>query len=115
MPRVKRGVQHNKRRKAVLKRTKGFAYGRKSLIKLAKTADTKAGAHAYRDRKLKKRENRRLWQVKINAALRTLGSKYSVFMGALHKKDIQLDRKVLSQIAESYPAVFSKITENTTK
>lgn len=113
MPRVKRGVQHNKRRKAVLKRVKGFAYGRKNLTKLAQTADTKAGAHAYRDRKLKKRNNRRLWQVKINAALRALGSKYSVFMGSLHQKDIKLDRKVLAQIAEQHPAVFSKITEST--
>lgn len=112
MPRVKRGVQHTKRRKAILKRVKGFAYGRKKLIKLAQTADTKAGAHAYRDRKLKKRNNRRLWQIKINAALRALGSKYSVFMGSLHTKNIGLDRKVLAEIAEKHPKVFEKIAES---
>lgn len=113
MPRVKRGIQHNKRRKSILKRVKGFAYGRKNLIKLAKTADMKAGAHAYRDRKNKKRTRRGLWQVKINAAVRALGTSYSVFMGGLKKKNISLDRKVLASIAEKHPKVFEKIVETT--
>ena len=111
MLRVKRGVQHVKRRKAIMKRTNGFEAGRKSLIKLAQTADTKAGAHAYRDRKNKKRENRRLWQVKINAAVRALGTTYSVFIASLKKNDILIDRKILAEVAENHPAVFTKIVE----
>ncbi|MBT3539438.1 50S ribosomal protein L20 [Candidatus Parcubacteria bacterium] len=111
MPRVKRGVQHVKRRKAVMKRVKGYEGGRKNLIKLAQTAETKAGAHAYRDRKNKKRTNRRLWQVKINAAVRALGTTYSVFIGGLKKNNIEIDRKVLSQVAEHHPKVFEKIVE----
>ena len=111
MPRVKRGVGHVKRRKGLMKRTKGFEAGRKSLIKLAQTADTKAGAHAYRDRKNKKRENRRLWQVKINAAVRALGTTYSVFINSLKKNNVAIDRKVLAQVAEHHPEVFKKIVE----
>ncbi len=111
MPRVKRGTQHVKRRKAIMKRVKGYEAGRKNLIKLAKTAETKAGAHAYRDRKLKKRENRRLWQVKINAAVRARDMSYSKFIGALKTNNIAIDRKVLSQIAEYHPNVFTKIVE----
>ncbi|EKE06843.1 MAG: hypothetical protein ACD_18C00260G0009 [uncultured bacterium] len=111
MPRVKRGVQHVKRRKAIMKRTKGFEAGRKSLIKLAQTADTKAGAYAYRDRKNKKRENRRLWQVKINAAVRALGTSYSVFINSLKKNEVLIDRKILAEIAEKNPQVFTKIFE----
>lgn len=110
MPRVKRGLSHLKRRKNLLKRVKGFEGGRKSLIKLAKTADTKAGAYAYRDRRNKKRTFRQLWQVRINAAVRPLGLSYSVFMSGLKKKQILLDRKVLSQLAQE-PAVFEKIVE----
>jgi len=109
MPRVKRGMHHVKRRKKIMKRVKGFEAGAKNLIKLAQTADTKAGAHSYRDRKNKKRNSRRLWQVKINAAVRALGMSYSPFIGALKKNSINMDRKVLSQIAEEYPKVFEKI------
>ena len=94
-----------------MKRVKGFEAGRKNLIKLAKTADTKAGAHAYCDRKNKKRNNRRLWQVKINAAVRLLDMSYSQFIGTLKKNSINIDRKVLSQIAEKYPKAFEKIVE----
>lgn len=111
MPRVKRGVQHVKRRKAIMKRVKGYQAGRKNLIKLAKTAETKAGAHAYRDRRLKKRETRRLWQIKINAAVKAMDMNYSTFIGLLKKHDIVIDRKVLAQVAEHYPHVFTKIVE----
>jgi len=111
MPRVKRGIQHVKRRKAIMKRVKGFEAGRKNLIRLAKTADTKAGAHAYRDRKNKKRTTRRLWQVKINAAVRALDMSYSVIIGALKKNNIEIDRKILAQVAEKHPKVFEKIVE----
>jgi large subunit ribosomal protein L20 len=109
MPRVKRGVQHTKRRKNILKRTKGYEAGRKNLIKLAQTAETKAGAHAYRDRKNKKRTFRRLWQVKINAATKSLGISYSKFTGALKINEIGINRKSLSEIAKDYPKVFENI------
>ena len=95
----------------MMKRVKGFGEGRKKLIKHAKTADTKAGAHSYRDRRVKKRSMRQLWQIRINAAVRAVGMSYSHFMGELHKKGILLDRKVLSQIAASHPEVFKKIAE----
>jgi large subunit ribosomal protein L20 len=109
MPRVKRGVGHVKRRKNILKRVKGFEGGRKKLLKLAKTADTKAGAHAYRDRRNKKRLIRRLWQVKINASARSHGMTYSTLIGSLAKNNILLDRKILASLAEHKPAVFDKI------
>ncbi|MBP9732172.1 MAG: 50S ribosomal protein L20 [Candidatus Magasanikbacteria bacterium] len=112
MPRVKRGMRHAKRRSNILKRVKGFEGGRKKLLKLAKTADTKAGAHAYRDRRVKKRTTRNLWQVKINAEIRKHGMSYSKFMGALKKNDILLDRKVLSQIAEKHPKMFAAIVKS---
>lgn len=111
MPRVKRGVGHVKKRHNLRRRVKGFEAGRKNLIKLAKTADTKAGAHAFRDRRRKKREFRRLWQVRINAAVREFGTTYSKFMGALKAKNVMLDRKVLSQIAAQEPKIFKKIVE----
>ncbi len=111
MPRVKRGMGHAKKRRSLMKRVKGFEAGRKNLIKLAKTADTKAGAHAYRDRRRKKRDFRRLWQVRINAAVHELGTTYSKFMGGLKAKNVLLDRKVLSEIAAKEPKIFKKIAE----
>jgi len=111
MPRVKRGVGHVKKRRNLKKRVKGFGQGRKNLIKLAKTADARAGMHAYRDRRNKKRTFRRLWQVKINAAARSLGMSYSTLVGALKTKEVGLDRKVLASIAEHQPKVFSKIVD----
>ncbi|MCF6276298.1 MAG: 50S ribosomal protein L20 [Candidatus Magasanikbacteria bacterium] len=113
MSRVKRGTQHVKRRKSILKRVKGFKYGRKKLLKLAKTADTKAGAYAYRDRRNKKREMRRLWTIRINAALKEFDMSYSKFIGAMKTKNILIDRKVLSEIADKKPEVFKSIVEAT--
>jgi len=104
-------MHHIKRRKNILKRTKGMMWGRKSKITLAKTAMTKAGVNAYRDRKLKKRDNRALNQVRINAAVRELGTSFSKFMGSLKSRKIELDRKVLAQIARDYPAVFAKLVK----
>jgi large subunit ribosomal protein L20 len=109
MPRVKRGVQHVKRRKSLLEKTKGMMWGRKSKIKLARPAFLKAGVNAFRDRRNKKRIFRRLWQVKINAAVRPSGLSYSKFMDGLKKANIELDRKVLASLAEHYPAVFQQI------
>lgn len=115
MPRVKRGTQHVKRRRNILKLAKGFKWGRKKLIKLAKTAITKAGAHRYRDRRLKKRSMRRLWNIRINAGVREHGLSYSKFIGALKKHNIELDRKVLSELAMDNPSIFEKIVETAKK
>ncbi|TAL50068.1 50S ribosomal protein L20 [Patescibacteria group bacterium] len=113
MPRVKRGTQHVKRRKNLMEKTKGMMWGRKSKIRLARPAMLKAGVNAFRDRRNKKRSFRRLWQVRLNAALRPLEMSYSRFMDGLKKAGIALDRKVLSQIAQSHPSVFKNIVEKT--
>jgi large subunit ribosomal protein L20 len=109
--RVKRGVSHLKRRKNLLKQTKGFRWGRKSKIKLARVAVLKAGVHAYRGRKEKKREFRKLWNIKINAAARQHGLSYSKFMFALKKAKIGLDRKSLAHLAEFDPKAFEEIVK----
>ncbi len=111
MPRVKRGTHRIKRRKNILARTKGMMWGRKSKITLAKVAATKSGANAYRDRKLKKRNNRGLQQIRINAEARKNGTTFSKLMGDLKKRGIALDRKSLSEIARIYPNVFAKIVK----
>ncbi len=111
MPRVKRGTHRIKRRKNILARTKGMMWGRKNRITLAKVAATKSGANAYRDRRLKKRDNRGLMQMRINAAARLLGTTYSRFMSDLKKRGVILDRKVLSQLAAQHPEVFAKIVK----
>ena len=114
MSRVKRGVIHNKKRKNILKKVKGFKWGRKSLIKAAITALKKAGADAYKGRKTKKRDFRRLWQVKINAGARQNDLSYSRLIDGLNKGNIELDRKVLADLAENNPEIFSKVV-NTAK
>jgi len=111
MPRVKRGKTHLKRRKRLLKRVKGYRGGRKAKIKLAKVAVLKAGVYAYRDRRNKKREFRKLWQIKINAACRQQGSNYSKFISQIKKTKINLNRKILADLAENHPSVFNKIIE----
>lgn len=88
-------------------------WGRKSKIRLARPAMLKAGVNAFRDRRNKKRINRRLWQVRLNAALRPLGMSYSRFIDGLKKAGIILDRKVLSQIAQKNEAMFKQIVEKT--
>lgn len=109
MPRVKRGTHRIKRRSNILARTKGMMWGRKSKITLAKTAATKAGANAYRDRKLKKRDNRGLQNIRINAAARLNGTTYSKLISGLKAKNIILDRKVLAELASKHPAVFAEV------
>lgn len=111
MTRVKRGTMAHKRRKNVLKKTKGFKWGRKSKYKLAKDALKHALVYAYRDRKRKKRDFRRLWQVKINAGTREHGLTYSKFINGLKKANIELDRKILADLAEHQPEVFKAIVE----
>ena len=111
MSRVKRGKIHLKRRRHLLKEAKGFKWGRKSKIKLAKVAIRKAGVHAWRDRRRKKREFRRLWQIQIGAAARTYGISYSKFIAGLKKKNILLNRKILADFAQNHPKIFAKIVE----
>lgn len=111
MVRVKRGKIAHRRRKHLLKYAKGFRWGRKSKFRLAKTAVYHAWSHAYKDRKRKKRDFRRLWQVQINAACRNLGVSYSRFIFGLKKSGIEIDRKVLSQLAREHPQTFEKIVE----
>jgi len=115
MPRVKRGKTHLKRRKALLARTKGFMWGRKSKIKQAKTAAVKADKYAYRDRRNKKRTMRALWQLRIGAAARAAGMNYSGLMDKIHKSNIELDRKILSQLAKDYPKTFDAVVESAKK
>ncbi|TRZ78487.1 50S ribosomal protein L20 [bacterium] len=115
MPRVKRGVQAHKRKKNVLKQAKGYQGRRKSTIKAAKQAVTKAGVYSYRDRKTKKRNFRRLWQIRINAAVRERGLTYSRFIEALKKNEIEIDRKVLADVALNNPKTFDKIFAEVSK
>lgn len=109
MPRVKRGVTHSKRRRNILKQAKGFKWGRKKLIRAAKTAITKAGAHAYVGRKKKKAEFRQLWQVRLSAAVKPYGLSYSKLIDALKKKNIALNRKMLSSLAVDHPTEFKEV------
>jgi large subunit ribosomal protein L20 len=115
MARVKGGVQTNKRRKNILKMVKGYRFGRSTKKRQAKEAIAHAGTHAFRDRRLKKRSMRQLWTIKINAALRPLGLSYSKTIDSLKKKNIELDRKVLAEIAENYPSTFNRIIETKNK
>lgn len=95
--------------------TKGYMWGRKSKLKLAKTAILKAGQNAYRDRRLKKRDMRGLWQVRINAAARELGVSYSRLIDALKKSNVTIDRKIMSQLAAQYPEVFAAVVKTVKK
>lgn len=111
MPRVKRGIHHSKRRRGILEDAKGFKWGRKSKLKLAKIAVTKAGTHARRDRRVKKRTARALWSTKVNAAARLNGLSYSRLIDVLAKKKIIIDRKILAQLAEHNPNIFAEIVK----
>lgn len=111
MTRIKRGVMANKRRKNVLKRAKGYLRDRRSKYRYAKMAVIKAGTNAFRDRKRKKRLMRGLWQIRINAAVREFGMSYSRFIHALKLSNVEIDRKVLSEIAAENPAVFEAIAK----
>ena len=99
----------NKRRKNVLKKAKGYLRDRRTKFRYAKMAVIKAGTNAYRDRKRKKRSMRSLWQIRINAAVREFGMNYSNFIHALKVSNIEIDRKVLSEIAIENPVVFANI------
>jgi len=111
MVRVKRGKIAHKRRRHLLKYVKGFRWGRKKKIKRAKEALLHAWEYAYRDRRAKKREFRALWQIQINAACRQLGLSYSKFIAGLKKNKIELNRKILANLAQNHPQIFEKIVE----
>ena len=109
--RVKRGVTSHKRHKRLLERAKGYRGGRSKLVKEAHQAVIHAGADAYRGRKEKKQQMRALWIIRLNAALREHGLSYSKFIDKLKKKNIELDRKILSQIALEDPQAFGEIVK----
>ena len=111
MSRIKRSVQARKHRKNILKHAKGFTQARKTKFKAAKDALRHAWTYAYRDRKAKKRTFRNLWNLQINALARENGITYSRLINGLKKKKIEIDRKVLSELANSNPEIFIKIVE----
>lgn len=113
MARVKRSKIAMKHRRNVLKRAKGFQFGRSKKEVEAKVALRKAGSHAFAHRRDKKNDMRKLWNVRMNAALRTLGTTYSKFINAEKNKNIILDRKILADLAENHPVVFEKVVEAT--
>ena len=115
MSRVKRGIIANKRRKNLLKQTKGFKWGRKSKERAAKEALLHAWSHAFVGRKEKKRDFRRLWQVKIKAATELFNLKYNQFVFGLKKNQINLNRKVLAELAENQPEIFQAVVEEAKK
>ena len=109
MPRVKRGVTARARHKKILVLAKGFRGRRKNVFRIAKQAVMKAGQYAYRDRRTRKRVFRQLWIARINAASRELGVTYSKFMAGLRKAQIDIDRKMLAELAVNDPAAFGSI------
>lgn len=109
MARVKRGTIAHRKRERLLRHVKGFRWGRRAKERLAREALLHAWSHQFRGRKLKKREFRRLWNVKINAGVRASGLSYSRFIAGLKARRIELDRKILADLAEHEPQVFGKI------
>ena len=111
MPRVKRGVTAHARHKKILALAKGYRGRRKNVFRIAKQAVMKAGQYAYRDRRTRKRVFRQLWIARINAASREMGVTYSKFMAGLKKAQIDIDRKVLADLAVNDPAAFGSIVD----
>lgn len=111
MPRVKRAKIHLKKRRNLLKKAKGYKWGRKNLMRAASTAVIKAGVRAYIDRRLKKRDNRALWQIKISAFAKERGLSYSKFIHLLKVNQIDLDRKILADLAVNHKNVLAKVLE----
>ena len=111
MPRVKRGVTAKARHKKILVQAKGYRGRRSNVYRIAKEAVMKAGQYQYRDRRNRKREFRALWIARINAAVRELGMSYSVFMNGLKKASIDIDRKVLADLAVRDSGSFARLVE----
>lgn len=115
MPRSTNNVASRRRRRKILKQAKGYWGRRKNVYTIAKNAVEKAMQYQYRDRKVRKREFRKLWITRINAAARQNGTTYSKLMGALSKQDVQINRKVLADLAVNDPETFTAIVEEATK
>ncbi len=113
MPRSRNKVASRRRRKKILKKAKGYWGRRKNVYTIAKNAVEKAMQYQYRDRKVRKREFRKLWIMRINAAARQNGTTYSRLMGALKKNNIELNRKVLADLAVNDPEAFTAVVEQT--
>lgn len=111
MPRVKRGVTAHRRHKKILKQAKGYYGARSRVFRVAKQAVIKAGQYAYRDRKQRKRQFRRLWIARINAGARINGLSYSRLIAGLKKSNVEIDRKVLADLAMNDASVFAAIVE----
>ncbi|MGV6827204.1 MAG: 50S ribosomal protein L20 [bacterium] len=111
MPRVKRGVQAHRRHKKVLDSAKGYYGARRKVYRVAKQAVIKAGQYAYRDRRQRKRQFRALWIQRINAAARMNDMSYSRFMDGLNKAGIEIDRKMLADLAVNDMSAFTQLTE----
>lgn len=112
MSRVKRGTTSVKRRRNVLHQVKGYRFGRSKKKRIAKEAIFHAGTHAFRHRKTKKRDARKLWVLRINAAARPLGMSYSALTGVLKKNGIALDRKILSTLAKDHSEIFQRLVSS---
>ncbi|MDA3840584.1 MAG: 50S ribosomal protein L20 [Patescibacteria group bacterium] len=115
MPRVKRGPNHVKKRNKLLAKTKGYKWGRKNKIKQAKEAVLHAGSHAFMDRRKKKRVNRSLWQIKINAFVREHALSYSRFIDALKKNNIEVDRKIMADLSQNNKEIMAAIVTEVKK
>ncbi len=115
MSRIKRSVTARKKHKKILAQAKGYYGARSRVYRVAKQAVIKAGQYAYRDRRVHKRNMRSLWIVRINAAVRQYGMSYSVFMRQLKDCDIELDRKVLAEMAAVNPAAFKTLVDKVNK
>ena len=109
MTRVKRGTIANKRRKNVLSQVKGYRFGRSTKERMAKDAIAHAGSYAFAHRRDKKSDARKLWNTRINALVRSEGGTYSTFINALKKANIELDRKILSNLAQFNPETFKRV------
>ncbi len=109
--RTTKGAARNQAKKRLFKKTKGYTGGRGTLLRSAKETLLRAGAYAYRDRRVKKREFRRLWIIRINAAARERGLRYSEFIAGLKKAGIEMDRKVLADLAVNDSAAFDAVVE----
>jgi large subunit ribosomal protein L20 len=109
MPRIKRGFKARQRRKKILKAAKGYRGGQSKLFRTAAVSVSRARQYAYRDRRNKKRDFRRLWIIRINAAARENGLSYSSLMGGLTRAGVELDRKILADMAVHDPAGFAKV------
>ena len=115
MPRVKRGVTARARHKKVIKAAKGYRGRRGNVFRIAKQAVMKAGQYAYRDRRNKKRDLRSLWITRINAAARQNGTTYRQLIAGLKAANIELDRKILAELAVNEPRAFSEVAKNASK